>query len=164
MSLKLIKKLRLFNRDETGQSLVQLALVMPILMMLLSFVVDFARFYDSKLLVSSAAAECARTYGFVDSTNMREFVLENYKDRLDTSKVSIDFTGDDVIKTDTYTYKANDKSTPLPTNVKYKDVTVNVNYEFDFIMPLTSVIFGDTTVISQQYTYRVGVKEVEMPK
>ena len=53
------------SRDESGQSLVEMAIAFPVLLLLLVAVVDFARISDAGIVLTNAAREGAR-YASVD--------------------------------------------------------------------------------------------------
>ena len=55
------KKFKLF-KNEKGQSLVEFALVMPILMLILLGIIEFGWLYNAKITMTSAAREGARVY------------------------------------------------------------------------------------------------------
>lgn len=168
MSLKLMKHLKTFKNSEAGQSLVQLALILPILMLLLSFTVDLGRYFDKKLIVSNIASELSRTYDLnEDKSAIVDSVLNNYSDRIPKDKVTVTFgnksTGD-TYNYQVYTYRPNASSEGIFTLMRTKDVKVNVDYTFEFIMPISTLIFGDTIIIHQDYTFRAGLKDSELPK
>lgn len=55
------KKLVLF-KNENGQSLVEFALVLPILLLFLLGIIEFGWLYNAKIIMTSAAREGARVY------------------------------------------------------------------------------------------------------
>lgn len=55
------RKLKLFN-GEKGQSLVEFALVLPVLMLILLGIIEFGWLFNAKITLTSAAREGARVY------------------------------------------------------------------------------------------------------
>ena len=63
--LKLVRK---FTKNENGQAIVELALTIPILMMILCGIIDFGWFYSNQLSASFCSREGAR-YGVVNPSS-----------------------------------------------------------------------------------------------
>jgi len=64
--LKLIKN---FTKNENGQAMVELALTIPILMMILCGIIDFGWFFSNQLSASFCSREGAR-YGVINSSSV----------------------------------------------------------------------------------------------
>lgn len=62
------------QRDEDGQSLVEFALLLPIIMVLLLGIVEFGFMFNAKITLNSAAREGARVYA-----------ITNLEDQVDTA-------------------------------------------------------------------------------
>lgn len=60
-----IKKL---GKDESGQSLVEFALVLPILLLILIGIIDFGKVFSTELVIEGAALDAAR-YASVGATD-----------------------------------------------------------------------------------------------
>lgn len=163
MLLKVVKK---FYSNEGGQGLVQFAMVLPVLIIMLSMVVDLSRVINAKVLVNSAASECARYVvekadepGTITSY-IDHIIKVNYGDRLDTSKLNAELSNATGVYTEKYTYHKNisDKK-GINATIKYYDMKITVTYELDLVMPLSKLIFGGNTFkISSFYQTRIGVK------
>lgn len=163
MLLKVVKK---FYSNEGGQGLVQFAMVLPVLIIMLSMVVDLSRVINAKVLVNSAASECARYVvekadepGTITSY-IDHIIKVNYGDRLDISKLNAELSYEGDVEFEDYTYHKNKSdATGIAAQIKYRDMKIIVTYELDLVMPLSKLIFGGNTVkISSFYQTRVGVK------
>ncbi len=74
------KGLKIF-KNEKGQSLVEFALVMPILMLILLGIIEFGWLYNAKITMTSAAREGARVYAIKgNEANFCALVMEAVTD------------------------------------------------------------------------------------
>jgi hypothetical protein len=123
--------------NQYGQALVELALVLPVLLLLIFGVVEFGRIYASNIVINNAAREGARaaSLGVPD-----EDIIIIVKDRctfLDPAKLAIDIT-------------------PLPLErATGNPVNIDINYPLEVKTPIISVITGDPCQISARVTMRV---------
>lgn len=168
-------------KNESGQSLVEFALILPILIILLSMVVDVWRVYDTKLLLQSVASECAIHLAEKDDVyklrnkevelkqNLNELIDEQYGNRLDRKKRDvIVFLEKEEIKeefiyhvnNDRYRYRYIYNSDYMQTKKitkKYRDASIKVTYDVDFWMPLTSLFYGSSKAeVSSEITTRLS--------
>ena len=85
----LLKKITRFLKKEDGQSFVEFALVLPILITILSLTFDLVRIIDTKIVLNNVAGEISRTFVLQiegvsqDENSVIEKVKENFKDRLE---------------------------------------------------------------------------------
>ena len=113
---KLIRK----KNGERGQSMAEFALIVPIFLVLVFAIVDFGMGFHSWITVSNAAREGARL-GSVGGTQ------DQIIDRVEQRAGSLD----------------EDKLTVTVTNAEGpsgESVTVEVDYEYDLITPLSSLV------------------------
>lgn len=168
-------------KNESGQSLVEFALILPILIILLSMVVDVWRVYDTKLLLQSVASECAIHLAEKDDVyklrnkelelkqNLNELIDKQYGNRLDRKKrnVTVSLGKDEIKETFTYhvdnntNYRGNGPKNGLAQTKeitkKYKDASIKVTYDVDFWMPLTRLFYGgDKASVSSEITTRLS--------
>ena len=120
------------QRGEKGQALVEFALLVPIFLMLLFAVVDFGMGFHSWITVTNSAREGARL-GAVQATTAQIIVRVQ-----DTS---------DLIDEDTkmtVTVACGPSSDPPPTGTctsqPAESVVVRVDYDYDLITPLASLV------------------------
>jgi Flp pilus assembly protein TadG len=116
--------LRLYYlRSRKGQSLVETALVLPVLLLILTGIIDFSLMFNSYLIVSNASREGARC-AITGTTN--EQITEAVKavaQTLDSRKLTITITPDD---------KA--------ARVAGTSVKVSIKYTYSMITPVISAI------------------------
>ena len=134
-------------KNENGQALVQIAILfIPVLLVILSMMADLWRVFDAKLLVQSAASECA--INMVENGN-----------RLKSDKVKFKMTPTGTEYEEKYTYHSNLDHKGIETSNKFRDMKIEVSYEVDLLMPLTKDIFGSNTVnVKSSFITRVGRK------
>lgn len=75
-------------RDERGSALVEMALVMPILLMLLCGMVEMGRMFHSYIVVQQAARDAVRYASIGTSDSELKNVIEDSMTTLDVSKMS----------------------------------------------------------------------------
>jgi Flp pilus assembly protein TadG len=111
-------------KSEKGQSLVEFALILPLLMLLLFGIVDFGRIFHAYLTIDHAGREAAREASIGKGN-------EDVIDAATEKAFGIDLT--DV----TVTPEARPSGT---------DVTVTITYEVTFLTPLIGGIVGPITL------------------
>ena len=127
MSSKLLKK--------RGQSLVEFALVLPILLLLVFAIIDFGWLLGNQLLATYGCREGAR-YGAVrvTSSNFNEVVEDKvYEVMPDFTHSGLDVT---VVRTN-------------PSSPREGDVVVSIDYSFRLLTPFAQMIFGSQDYITE---------------
>lgn len=100
---------------ESGQSLAEFAYIVPILVLMFSFVVDFARVVDAKILVNNAGSEVVRTMSlYGDASHTEDVLYHNYGDRLDASHLTYKIDKSAVLA-DHYVYHSQRKGLSVST-------------------------------------------------
>ncbi|TEB06998.1 TadE-like protein [Pelotomaculum schinkii] len=132
--MRLIKKL---IKNKQGQALVELALVLPILIMLVMGTVEFGRIFHSYLLITNAAREGARA-GIVglDDTAIRTKVKD--------ASVSLGLTDSQI-----------SIEPAQSSRVRGVPLTVQVNYSIGLITPLLDAVLPDPFPLTTSTTMRV---------
>jgi Flp pilus assembly protein TadG len=83
------------GKNESGQSVIEFALILPILVLLLTIPVDFFLYMNTQMTLSSAAGDCISRLDYSDissgtgSNKVKEVVSQNFTERLDPGKVQI---------------------------------------------------------------------------
>jgi hypothetical protein len=147
-------------RGNRGQALVELALILPVLLVLFGSALDLGRLYYSQITINNAAKEGALEAAR-DTENLSEF--DNTSDcdaatnrviclvinEAEGSLVSI--TPDDVALVC--------DPDPCPTDAVIGDtVTISVTADFFLVSPILSVFFGGQTVpLSSSSVAQIGV-------
>lgn len=134
---------RSWRRDEGGQALVEMALALPLLLLLLVGIFEFARAYSIKQTVVNAAREGARV-AVVQVTPDQDSVVATVQAYLASNGINI--PDGDIVITNFGTSTGN-------------PVTVRVSAEYDFILlgPIMSLFgssFTDGVTLSSETTMR----------
>ncbi|MEH7112643.1 TadE family protein [Neobacillus niacini] len=120
-------------KSESGQSLVEFALILPLLILLLFGIVDFGRTFHAYLTIDHAGREAARAASIgKDDTQVKSTAV--------TDAVGIGLTTDRVV------------ISPTGTRVSGDDVSITITYPITFLTPVIGSIVGpitlkDTTVM-----------------
>lgn len=169
------QKLKKLKSDEAGQSLVELAIILPLLVILLMLPVDFFRYINTKMILSSAASECIQQLDYASSSpgtahiKIMDYLSDCYVDRLDLGLVTMSYNPGIASKTTDYTYRIYSSALADPNPAHYWDQfeqldsnfeTEKVSLRFSYdIQPITfwGVMFlGDTvTVETPEYTRHI---------
>lgn len=126
---------RLFLKEEKGQALVELALILPVLLLLVFGIVEFGRVYGAYLTVNHAAREGARAaaVGFND---------------IDTEEV--------VLNASSSLAAENVKITIAPsTRVRGEEVRVRVSYPVELYAPFIKQILPNPLTVEGEVVMRV---------
>ncbi|MDD2427000.1 MAG: TadE/TadG family type IV pilus assembly protein [Eubacteriales bacterium] len=78
---------RVWKREE-GQTLVEFALILPLLLLLLVAVIDFGWIFFAKLMVNNTTREVARIYAVYDDAVVNEFMRISSAEDLALERVS----------------------------------------------------------------------------
>ncbi len=126
----------LFNSQQ-GQALVELALVLPILLMLLFGIIEFGRIYGAYMVIGNLSRESAR-YGVVghDDGQIRNLIISR-RAWLDESKLTINI------------------SPPYAERDKGDSLEVTIDYPVNLLMPIIADILPNPVELSVQCFMRV---------
>lgn len=123
------------GRDEKGQSVVEFALVVPILLLLVLGIMEFGRAYSANLTLQNAAREGARL-AVTGATDAR--ITQRVKDSaptLDPARINVSVT---------------------PSSRHQGDnVVVTVTYDFQYLTPFIQDLAGSLRTFQQQVTMRM---------
>lgn len=127
----------MFLKDQRGQSLVELALVLPLLLVLLAGVLEFGRIFHDYLIITNASREGARV------------AVLGSDDSAINDRVSLVTPGLDSTRLQT-------NITPEPAGRKSGTLTtVEVRYSIPLIFPIIDVVIPNPFTISARTTMRV---------
>ncbi|MCL6560135.1 MAG: pilus assembly protein [Firmicutes bacterium] len=132
--------MRLIRRligNARGQALVELALVLPILILLVMGAIEFGRVFNSYLLITNASREGARA-GITG-----EYDTE-IRTRVKTVADSLSLTDSDITITPEQSFRT--RGVPL---------TVEVNHSVNLVTPLFGTIIPDPFPLSSSTTMRM---------
>ena len=133
MLYQLAKKLR---RSKRGQSLVEIALILPILLIILFGILEFGRVFHSYLVITHAAREGAR-YGIISKD------VDEIKQKVQDASPGITLNLSDIDV---------NPSTNLTAGVP---LTISVEYQVDLFTPVLGDIIPNPVPISTSTTMRV---------
>jgi Flp pilus assembly protein TadG len=124
-------------KNEKGQSLVEMALVLPLLLWLIVGIFDFGKLFYTYMHLHLATQETVRLGGLgKDDAEIREFA-KDYVQVKDPTLLQISITPDSATR-DSGQY-----------------VTVTLSYPHEFITPGISKLFGDSLAVATESTIRV---------
>lgn len=132
-----MRPVRKVIKDKRGQALVELALVLPLLILIIIGMMEFGRIFHSYLLITNAAREGARL-GVVGETD------SEIRTRVKDMAVSLDLTDSQISITPEESLRA--RGVPL---------TVKVEYEMDLITPVLDIIIPSPFLLSAKSTMRM---------
>lgn len=131
----MLEKMRGLRHKEKGQSMVELALLMPILCLLLIGIIEFGRIFNAYLIITSASREGARIAAVGSSNTAVVQCVEEVGASLKQDELTCLIT---------------------PTiRTRGEKVAVKVNYQVDLIAPLISDIVSNPLPLTSTTTMRV---------
>lgn len=130
-----------FKVNEKGQSLVEFALLLPILLLILMGIIQFGIIFNGQVTVTSAAREGARL-AVVGADD------EQVKDRVEEAAVALLLNID----------RDDDIEINRAVDGDEGKLSVKVDGEVDIIVPLLGMFTGESFVLSSESVMRVEVK------
>lgn len=131
-----------FRRTEQGQAIVEMALILPILILLIFGIVEFGRILQTYMVVTDLSREGARA-GAVGKTDLEiATVVDN-----DAAAVGLDTGNPD--------YSVTISPSSVGPRARGTPVIVQVRYSVDIIAPIIGNIIGDPYILTSQTTMRV---------
>jgi Flp pilus assembly protein TadG len=125
------------RRDERGQSLVETALILPVLLLLLVGILDFGRIMYSYAHLHMAAQETVRMGGLGKNDTEIVAFAKDYVQLQEVDQLKINISPGDSSR-DAGDY-----------------VTVKLEYPFQFFTPFVSSLFSSSLSIKSESTIRV---------
>jgi Flp pilus assembly protein TadG len=124
-------------KNEKGQSLVEFAILLPLLLLLLMGILEFGLMLNAYLSINNSAREGARL-GIVDGSNLEiSQLITNLSTNLNTENLVINIV-------------------PLEGSRKSGDtLTVEVIYNYQVIIPIISNILNDVVVLKAKTSMRI---------
>ena len=124
-------------KNEKGQSLVEFAILLPLVLLLLMGILEFGIMLNSYLTINNSAREGARL-GIVDGSNLEiSELITNLSTNLNTENLIVNII-------------------PLEGSRKSGDtLTVEVIYNYQVIIPIISNILNDVVVLKAKTSMRI---------
>ena len=124
-------------RDDHGQALVEMALVLSILLLLLTGIVEFGRVLSAQLVVSHASREGARLGVVGAADDLIKQRARNAAGTLDANKISVTIS-------------------PSPNErIRGAQLKVEVGYPVEIVMPFMDKILPNPYLVRGATTMRV---------
>jgi Flp pilus assembly protein TadG len=136
------------HQSQKGAAAVEFAIVLPILLILLAGIIEFGFLLYNQQVLTTAAREGSRALANPANTQSAESIVIAYcSERLITFG-SNDDPSTDIVEVDIV----------VDGNIVAKDITVNVTYEYGFLIPgifsLYGLDFGTSYELSANATMR----------
>lgn len=125
------------NRKNKGQSLVETALMLPVILLLLTGIIDFGFLFNNYLIVSNAAREGARAAVTGSTDAQVSSVVNNSAVSLDPAKLTVTITPDET-------------AGRAPGDM----VTVAVQYRYSMMTPIIAAIIPGPVNLDSSTTMR----------
>jgi Flp pilus assembly protein TadG len=126
-------------RSERGQASVELALVLPVLLLILFGIMEFGRVFSAYLVITNAAREGARQAAIgANNTTIVDTVYNAASSLGDLSSLTVSIDP----------YEA-------ASRVTGAEATVTVNYSVDLVVPIISSLAPDPFPLRAQSVMRV---------
>lgn len=145
----------LFKRKEKGQSLVEFAMVLPVLLLLIMGIIDFGMAFHSVVTVNTAAREGARQgivlandQGPTDSSTVVRAARRVTGTLLDEENRLNIFIGEDVA----YEAGVGEVSPAFGLPTTGNEMTILVAYDYNFITPLRVFLGSNSLTLRGQIT------------
>ena len=138
-------------KKEKGQALVEMALVLPILIIILSGIIDFGWIFYNQLALSNSCREGARFAVCNTSIGETSTVQRDgdIKDKIKSVTPLIQLQDKDI----TIIYQYNDyAASPSPLD---GDVTIRLETDAKVLTPIAGVFYGKTKEITAKVTMKV---------
>lgn len=132
-----MNKWKIIAKEEKGQSLVEFALLLPVLMLIILGIIEFGFMFNAKITLNSAAREGARVYAV---SKVETEVNQAVNDTLGYLG-----PGDTIVKT----YK------DLDTTSGIKMASVTITKKVDFLTNFFDALLGDSIVMESEASMRV---------
>jgi len=121
-----------FTKNEKGQSIVELAIAIPVLLLILCGIIDFGWIFSNKMVITYCSREGAR-YGTIIAAN--QYSEEDIEQRV--KEAAPDYLRDDLQVTVTFTDIY---------DIRSGDVEVEVSYTVRALTPITGIFFDNQEV------------------
>lgn len=144
------------EKKESGQTLVELALVLPVLLILIFGVIEFGRIFHATHVITSAAREGARAAA-VGKTNdtIEDKVVDALGSLVKPEKVTMmdvdDYNDDDPGSGEIY-FTIDPYDIGLRTDKSHDDVTVSVKGAVEIIIPIVGGLLPENPIILKSYS------------
>jgi len=141
MRIKLFQLRRRLRKDQRGQAIVELALILPVFLLMVLGMIDLARAWNAKQVITDAAREAARR-GVVDNPIVTQTYVEGVAESA-LSNAGFDYN----LATITATGVNAPTGDPLQVDITYP-------YTFEFMSIFMNMIGGNTVTLTTSIVMR----------
>lgn len=120
-----------------GQSLVEFALVMPLLLMILIGIIEFGFMFSNYITLTNASREAARVVSLGGTYDQAEDRIAGVSGLLDSNEITMQTSVD------------------VSTLGRGDSITVTLRYPYHFLTPFLSPFFGSELLLESSATLRV---------
>lgn len=125
------------NTNEKGQSMVEFALIVPVLLLIIIGIIEFGFLFSGYLTLSNASREVSRSVSLGANDSNATIRAKDAAVNLIPEKVLVSIT-------------------PNDSNRKQGDlVTIVITYEYDFLTPFIEKLLGDNFLLRVETSVRV---------
>jgi len=123
-------------KSQRGQAMVELAIVLPILLLIIFGIIEFGSIYATDLAINNAAREGARAAALGAPDEDITIIVNDRCSFLDTTKLSLEIT-------------------PVQLErISGNPVTINLEYPVEINIPIISAITGNPYIVTAQVVMR----------
>jgi hypothetical protein len=124
-------------KDESGQSIVEFALILPLLLLLIMGIIEFSFIFSNYLTLSNASREATRSIALgVSDATAKERIYDLTKS-LNDSKLDIEIDPEGVLRN------------------QGDMVSITIIYDYEFITPMMESLIGKEFTLQVSSTMRV---------
>lgn len=123
-------------KSQKGSAIVEMALVLPILILLLFGIIDFGRIFHAYLTIDHAGREAARVASIRDFPNVKSTAVDKSGNLITSSNVEVIYSDD-------------------TNKVRGSLATVKIDYNIDFLTPVIQPFFKSGYKLTDTTTMRI---------
>lgn len=154
--------------EESGQSVMEFALILPILVLLLTLPLDFFIYMNTQMTLSSAASECISRLDYSDvssgtgSNTVMEVLAQNFSERLDPGSVTIKELNAGSSEKNDYNYYVYSSELANPSDFGSQFETRPASYQFAKVQlqlsyERSAITFWGSLFLGQTYEVKTPV-------
>jgi len=132
-----VEKIQIPFSNQKGQSLVEFAIILPVVLIILIGMLEFGLILNAYLSINNCSREGARLGVVGGSDNEIENLIKSISPNLNTDKLSVSINPSQA-------YRKRGES-----------LTVTVEYSYDVITPIISIIINEEINLKIQTTMRI---------
>lgn len=127
---------RCMTAFKKGQSLVELAIVLPVILVIIGGIFDFGRIFNAYLVISNGAREGARMAITGSTNNEITNIINQNTSTLESSQITITIN-------------------PSTNRISGQSVSVQIDYDVDLVIPIIDIILPDPFPITSKTVMRM---------